>query len=59
MSQKICSHCKINEATVILRVEPKENLALGTDYMSCEECIPAIRKKYENRQDRQVRLKTL
>lgn len=55
----MCSHCGNNEATVIVRVEPKENLSLGIEHLSCEECVPIMRKKYENRQDRQVRLKTL
>ena len=59
MSKKMCSHCGNNEATVIVRVEPKENLSLGIEYVSCEDCVPLMRKKYENRQDRQVRLKTL
>jgi len=59
MSQKTCSHCGKNEPTVIVRVEPKENIALGVEHVSCEECVPIISRKYENRQDRQVRLKKL
>lgn len=50
----LCEHCRQNDATKSLRVEPRENTQLGKSIPVCEDCLPAVLARYDNRSDRQV-----
>jgi protein-arginine kinase activator protein McsA len=48
-----CEMCD-KSATKKVRVEPKVDPRLGQKYIVCETCADDLKRRYDNRSDRQV-----